>query len=189
MMFVCSTFNKFAIKKMKTTSSLITVLLIFLFSNDTIAQRTEAAAGSTYKTAAGIRLGYPLSASIKQFITDDHALEVYLGTRGFGYGRWINVSGAYLIHSELDEVLEGLKWYAGFGGSAYFWNYNNSFVLSNDFSNRSFGVQGYLGLDFKLKGEPINVSIDWIPTLFLGRVNLNAFSVRYGSVGVRYVLF
>lgn len=35
-----------------------------------------------YRTAIGARLGYPLSASFKQFISDPGAIEIFAGFRG-----------------------------------------------------------------------------------------------------------
>ena len=136
-----------------------------------------------YKTAAGLRLGYPTSLSIKHFITDSHALEAYVGTRGsFGY-RWTNISGAYLIHQEIEEV-EGLQWYWGAGASLYIWGFNEPGF--EGFSTNSVGIQGYGGLDYTFADTPINITLDWTPTFFINGFG-SGFGGGYGSLAVRYI--
>ena len=150
---------------------------------------TDSAQAQDYRTAVGARLGYPLSVSIKHFLNSDgHALEAYVGTRGWGYGRWVNLSVGYQVHKPLDiDGLEGLHWYFGGGGSVYFWNYDNAFVFDDDYSSTAIGVQGYLGLDYAFSDTPVNLSIDWVPTFFVNGYN-SGFGSGYGNVGVRYIL-
>ena len=54
-------------------------------------------------------------------------------------------------------------------------------------SSTSFGIQGYLGLDYTFEDLPLNLTVDWIPTIFLNGFN-NGFGGSYGSLGIRYVL-
>ncbi|MFK7807529.1 MAG: hypothetical protein AB8F74_06945 [Saprospiraceae bacterium] len=141
-----------------------------------------------YKTAAGGRLGSPLSASIKHFVSEKSALEAYVGASWWftGYST-TSVNAAYLIHESLDiEDFEGLRYYYGGGAGVQFWNYNNNFVDPGD--NTSFSVSGYVGLDYYFEDTPVNVSIDWRPTFLLGSTPFNFFRARYGSIAVRYIL-
>lgn len=136
-----------------------------------------------YKTAAGLRLGYPTSVSIKHFITDAHALEGYIGTRGyFGY-RWTNFSGAYLIHHDIEDI-DGLRWYWGAGASMYLWSFND--FGYQGFSTNSVGVQAYGGLDYVFDSAPINITLDWTPTYFINGFG-SGLGGGYGSLAVRYV--
>jgi len=144
---------------------------------------TTSISAQSYKSAVGARLGYPLSASFKTFISENNAIEVYAGFRGYTSSRWVSVSGAYQRHAPLDDLLEGLNWYFGGGASVYFWSYD----FGGDFANTSVGVQGYLGLDYKFAGTPLNLSVDWVPSLFLGNGFFTGFGGGYGSLGVRYV--
>lgn len=142
-----------------------------------------------YKTAIGARLGYSLSVSIKQFISESHAIEAYLGTRGRYDYRWASISAAYLLHKPIEAVeLEGLNWYYGFGGSAYFWTWDDRYSYYKDqYSSTSFGVQGYLGVDYKFQNIPLNITLDWVPSFFLNGFG-SGFGGGYGSVAVRYTL-
>ncbi len=157
---------------------------------------TLSFAQAPYKTAAGLRLGYPNAISIKQFVNESLAAEVYAGTRGYYYGRWINISGALQIHKPLDIIdgLEGLNYYFGAGASVYFWTYNSRYY-SSSYATTSFGAQGYLGLEYSLAELipefPVSVTIDWVPTIYLGSrgyYGLRSFGGEYANVGIRYIL-
>ena len=110
---------------------------------------------STYKTAIGLRLGYPWSASLKHFVSPKGAVEVYAGYRGYTYYSWVNIGVLYQHHTRIEGV-EGLQWYVGGGGAVYFWNYNRGFN-NNGEGNTSFGVSGCLGLDYKFADFPIEI--------------------------------
>lgn len=139
-----------------------------------------------YQSAIGARLGSPFSASYKTFINESAAIEAYAGIRTYGFGGWLSLSGAYQIHEPLEEVIEGLQWYYGAGASIFFWNYRDSNL--DDFSSTSLGIQGYLGLDYTFSDHPIQLTVDWVPTIFIGNINVSAFGAGYGSLGVRYIL-
>ncbi len=139
----------------------------------------------TYQKAIGVRLGYPLSLSYKTFVNEKSAVEVFAGTRGFSGYRWFSVSGAYQIHQPLSAAkTDGLNFYYGAGASAYFWSFDSDLI---DESTTTVGLQGYLGLDYSLKNSPINITVDWIPTLFIGGFG-SGFGAGYGSLSVRYIL-
>ncbi|MCH2081640.1 MAG: hypothetical protein MK226_04575 [Saprospiraceae bacterium] len=149
--------------------------------------QAQDASTSTYKGAVGARLGYPLSLSVKYFLDDSHALEAYVGTRGWSGYRWTNLSAAYLIHKPLDiDGLDGIRWYVGGGASAYFWSFDDIFLGSETYSATTIGIQAYGGLDYMFEDTPINISIDWIPTYFFNGYG-SGFGGGYGSLAVRYV--
>ncbi len=141
-----------------------------------------------YKSAVGGRLGYPLSLSFKYFLNESHAVEAYVGTRGWSGYRWTNVSAAYLVHKPLElDGVEGLRWYFGGGASVYFWSFDDSFLLDDDYNTTTIGAQAYLGLDYTFEDIPLNLTIDWVPTFFFNGFG-NGFGGGYGTVGVRYIL-
>ena len=159
--------------------------LIFILSLTTIFSLTAfQLQAQDYQTAIGARIGYPASASFKHFINDSHAIEVYAGGRWYNRYNWFNVSGAYLVHMPIESA-DGLNWYFGGGGSVYFWNYDDGFADGAE--DISFGVQGYLGLEYTFADVPISISGDWIPAIFLTGYE-SGFGGRFGSLAVRYVL-
>ena len=126
-----------------------------------------------YKTALGVKF-YPGAVSLKHFIKPNAALE------GLGYfwNRGARITGLYEFHGDITGA-EGLKWYVGPGVHVGFYN-------SKYGGGSSFGVDGVLGLDYKFKGAPINVSVDWQPS-FEFNGNYDGFSGNWGGLGIRYV--
>ncbi len=158
----------------------LTVLIFFIFLSLIKAQ-------ANFGSAIGLRLGYPASVSYKTFVNENGAFEGMLGFRGYGFGNFVNISGAYQVHNTVPD-LDGLNWYYGGGASIFFWNYDND-PFDNDFASTAFGIQGYLGLEYTFPDAPINLSLDWVPTLFLGgTLNVDTFGGGFGGIGVRYVL-
>ena len=137
-----------------------------------------------YKSAIGLRLGYPLSASYKTFISETAAIEGVAGFRSFSGYSWFNVGGYYQIHKELGST-KGLQWYYGAGANLYFWSFDSGFGGGS--STTSIGLSGVLGLDYKFSEAPLNISVDWIPTFFINGFG-NGFSGGYGALAARYVL-
>ena len=159
-------------------SILLLPLFLFLFSNLN---------AQNYQSAVGVRLGSPLSISYKQFINDSHALEAYVGTRGYSWYRWTNISAAYQIHKDLSlEGLEGLQYYYGLGGSVYFWSWDDA-LFEDSYTATTFGVQGYIGMDYKFANLPLNITLDWVPTYFVNGYG-SGFGAGFGSLGIRYTL-
>ncbi|MCW5924558.1 MAG: hypothetical protein KIS77_19730 [Saprospiraceae bacterium] len=140
-----------------------------------------------YTNAIGLRLGYPTSITYKHFISEPGAIEVFAGFRSYsGYG-WFNAAAAYEHHFDISGV-DGLNWYAGGGVSAFFWNdRDNIFVNNRDYKSTSIGVFGVIGLDYKFANAPLNLSVDWMPLVFLNGYG-SGFGGGYGALSARYVL-
>lgn len=143
-----------------------------------------AAKSQDYKSAIGLRLGYPLSVSYKTFISDPGAIEIFAGFRGYQYYGWFNVGAMYEHHMPIASV-SGLKWYFGGGASVYFWHYNDGFADAG--SNTSIAILGNLGLDYKFENAPVNLSVDWVPAFFVNGYG-SGFGGGYGALSVRYTL-
>jgi len=166
---------------MKKTILMTLVMALTFLVNDASAQ--------SFGSAAGVRLGVPLSITYKTFLNETNAIEVMGGTRSSGNGafgyRWYQIGAAYQVHKPLDIAdIEDLAWYFGGGASAYFWSFNEGFL--NPGSNSSFGLQGYLGLSYTFENAPINLSIDWVPTYFINGF-ASGFGADGGSLGIRYI--
>lgn len=158
--------------------------LVFTFS--LLAACCFVAQAQDYKTALGLRFGYPNCISLKHFMSEPGAIEVFAGTaRRSAYYRWTNIGVMYQHHSTISGA-EGLRWYIGGGGALFFWNYDRGFARRNDYGSTSLGVIGVLGLDYKFADIPLNLSADWLPTIYLGDVYENSFDPGYGSLSVRY---
>ncbi len=155
---------------------ILTILLLF-YSNYSLSAQN-------YTSLAGLRLGTPLSISYKTIIKENKAIEGYLGTRGKDGYRFVNLSGAYQIIEPLDLWgVEELYYYYGAGASIYFW----SFEEEGNNQSLSPGFQGYLGLEYTFADRPINITLDWRPTIFISG-DLSGLRAGYLALGVRYVL-
>ena len=161
---------------MKKLTLLSTVLMLLMSTYNEVSAQN-------YDRAIGLRLGYPLSVSFKNFIDESSAIEVYAGTRGFSTYRWYNIGGAYQWHNDIGDV-DNLQYYFGAGASVLFWNFD----VSNSFSTTTIGLQGYAGLDYRFEDAPVNLSVDWIPTIYLGDGFTTGFGGGFGALAVRYII-
>lgn len=139
--------------------SLILVSILFL------AERSNA---QDYQTAVGLKFGgYENGVSVKYFSTPDIALEGELGFRAHG----VVISGLYEIHQEAFGVKE-LKFYYGAGahigaeGSGVYQTYDGSDEVYHQ-SHILLGVDGVLGLEYKIPQAPIAISLDLNPRVEL----------------------
>ena len=67
----------------------------------------------------------------------------------------------------------------------------------NDTSNADFynakygggsalGVDGVIGLDYKVSSIPVNLSLDWQPSIEFGSGFNNGFNGSWGGLAIRY---
>ena len=149
-----------------------------------------------YKHAAGLRLTtyvtYDFVAfSYKNFIAEKSALEFNFGYGGRNvflpnsggkttYSPGISLTGSYQYH-ELIETPgnENLHWFAG-GGLTFF----NLFSKNSAYEGLGAGLFGTAGIDYKFKATPINVSVDWRPTVFLSLPAFFNSPIQIGTLGV-----
>lgn len=153
------------------------VVLMAIFQGVAMAQSNI---GSTdYKTAIGVKF-YPGAITLKHFVTDKHALEgiAYFWNRG------TRITGLYEIHADIPNA-SGLKWYIGPGAHVGF--YNNKTYDGVNYGGRTYiGVDGVIGLDYKIRSAPINFSLDWQPSFEFG--DGAGFNGNWGGIAIRYVL-
>jgi hypothetical protein len=131
--------------------------------------------GYSYKTALGVKVWDGGGISLKHF-TGKNAVEgiAYFWSHGF------RLTGLYEIHGDI-EGANGLKWYIGPGAHVGF--YNNRYHYPSG-SYTAIGIDGVLGLDYKFKGAPINLSLDWQPSFEFG--DFSGFNGSWGGLGIRY---
>jgi len=127
----------------------ISLLIIFTLAGAVTAQEATA---PDYRFALGVRLSNSSptlnnSVSGKFFITQTSAIEglVSFGNR-FGLGALLEIQKPFKT--------EGLSWF--WGGGMY---------VGFDDDKTFLGPTGIIGLDYKFKGIPLNLSLDWKPEL------------------------
>lgn len=129
----------------------------------------KAQDNTNYKHAIGVRLSSSVpyiksGISYKHFIKNN-AVEAILSL-----GDGVGICGLYEIHKPIAST-EGLQWLFGFGGYAAF---NNS--------NSNAGAAGIIGLDYKFKDIPLNITVDWKPELnIISKVGFEASGVGFSA--------
>ena len=147
-------------------------------------------------TAVGVRFGSPTSLSVKAFITDESAVEVFAGIRPYVLQpySYTAVGGAYLYHFGLDELgadLDDFSVYVGAGASAQFWRYDDEFFdtrLRRDFNDFGLRLGAYVGGQYVFPDTPLELTVDVSPSLVLGSVFLNGLRAGYYTLGARYII-
>ena len=154
------------------------VALLSLLALLTVSRTQAQSMGSEYRTAIGAKF-WPGGITIKHFIQDNRALE------GIAYfwGHGFRITGLYEVHGDINSA-PGLKWYVGPGAHIGQWTkgyWRNDHYYDDGYA--SFGVDGVLGLDYKLKGAPIALSLDINPYVeFLH----GAYVDVWGGLGVKF---
>jgi len=150
---------------------LFTLVILFGLLNFTYSQ--------DYRTAVGLRLGYPGAISYKTFVSESSAFEGYAGFRGYdGFSNVLVVGLLYQKHNDINlDGVSGLKWYYGAGGN-----------ISLTSGGSGIGISGVLGLDYSFDDIPLNLSLDWIPTVILAGRSYSGFTPSFGAFTARYIL-
>lgn len=153
---------------MKKILSSAALSLIVLFANS----QSKTASMSSYRTALGVKVWDGGGISFKQFVNGNNALELI----GYFWNKGARITGLYEIHGPVSGAA-GLQWYIGPGAHIGFYNTKNG-------DGSFIGVDGVLGLDYKFSGAPINLSLDWQPSLEFG--TNRGFTGSWGGLGIRY---
>lgn len=153
-------------------------ILAGLFSLLLVNVHAQLNTGSDYKTAIGVKV-YPGAISVKHFFEPNKAIEGlgYLSSDGF------RLTGLYELHFDIGAV-EGLKWYLGGGAHLGIWSDTWKTKYPNRQGGLAMGIDGVLGLDYKIKGAPLNLSFDWQPSFNI--IGYNYFEGGWGGLAVRY---
>ena len=161
--------NKFC--KMK---KIFAIALFIICAKFSFAQ-TEPS--STYRQAIGIKFPGGFSVTYKKFVTQSNNLEAQVTAWNKGF----RMSGLYEFNFYSFNNVEGLAWFVGSGVHLGFWKDQ----YQKDYNSKAdFGIDGIIGLDYKFRGVPINVSLDWEPSITL--VGTAGFTPSYGGFAVRY---
>ena len=155
----------------KLLFTLITgVALLAITSSDVKAQ--------DYKNAIGGRFGSLNGLSFKTGLNKNAMLELIGNFRSNSGVNYLQLTALYEKYNAIGGA-PGLSWFYGAGGNIGMIKYKGF-----DESDIYLGLNGVLGLDYKFKGAPINLSLDWIPTFQL-TPDTDFYSGDIG-LGIRY---
>ncbi len=154
-----------------------TTIFAQAYTVDTVVNRQLHLYESGYTKAIGVKM-YPGALSYKQFKQNSKAIEAigYFTLDGF------SLSVLKEFYTPIEEA-DQLSWYYGYGGHLGIWS--DEWKKTNGSTNNSniaVGFDGILGLDYKVKNAPINISIDWQPSFSI----IQSYFNNQGGIGVRY---
>jgi hypothetical protein len=150
------------------------------------SKRTVAQIGNYYKTALGVKFLYGISLTAKHFINDKGALEAVIQYRHHSdIGSEFNFTGLYEYHGPIAGA-SGLRWYAGGGGYAGYFSFDDDGLgdLGNSSSSFTFGVAAVVGLEYKIKNVPLAISADWQPIYIIN--GNSGLATDNGGIGLKY---
>ncbi len=149
------------------------IIFSALFVTITVASYAQYTKGSSFKTSLGLKY-YPTAVTLKHHSNLGFTMEL------IGYFWKGNRLTALFEKDRTIQGLPGLCWYTGFGAHL-------SMYETTQYKGQSLiGIDGTIGLDYKIPAAPINLSIDWQPSFEFG--GGADFLANWGGVSVRYVL-
>ena len=154
--------------------------ILFLAFVLTMATGASAQGAADYRTAIGVKF-YPGAITLKHFVSEKAAVEGL----GYFFNNGFRITGLYEFHFDIADV-NGLKWYVGPGAHLGF--YNTRYKNNNNISDGgvAIGIDGIIGLDYKVPSAPINLSLDFQPSIEFG--DYNGYGGSWGGIAIRYVI-
>ena len=127
-----------------------------------------------YKNAAGIRFGKTDGVNYKRFINEVGAVEFMLGFGGYDGG--LQVYTTYQWHQQIPaQFTDNLFVYYGVGGHVgyirpyeskqYYANDTTVVTEEGDVTSYAIGLDGVLGMEYRIYTIPMTVSIELKPYL------------------------
>ena len=166
----------------KRLTFFIVVILLGLGNYYSASAQETTDYTTDYTQAIGGRFGVANGITYKHFLNDSHAIDGIVNFQGNRSFTIFKLLGLYEIHQPINFVnVDGLRWYYGFGGGLGYYNYKDV-----DSDGLAWSFDGAIGVDYKIPEAPINLSLDWKPTMELTPES----GVRFDGIGlsIRFVL-
>jgi hypothetical protein len=154
---------------MKTITAIIFIGLSVLFVSSSLRAQGLSIDSPNYTTAIGLRGGDLGGFTYKKFTSGDRALEAILGV-GFSSPRLFSLTVLLQRHTPALNV-SGMRWYYGWGGHVSLVGSSSGYIRRPWFGERYYyeggavglGVDGVVGLEYKIPPIPFAISIDIKP--------------------------
>lgn len=164
---VMNTVRSTGINQIRNRMHLAVLILLFVGPFQTRAQ------GPGYNFAIGLRAGETSGLTLKKSIANSSAIEGIIGLRNYGGSvtvLWEKYQPAFNT--------KGFSWYYGIGGHVgwyhryrvwYYEDKRDRWYRYYDYDNRYvLGIDGIIGLEYKIPGAPIAFSLDLKPFIEFG---------------------
>ncbi|NJK86244.1 MAG: hypothetical protein HC906_09990 [Bacteroidales bacterium] len=129
------------------------IVLLFSISSELVAQ---------YNFAVGLRAGTTAGITLKKITAQESAIEGILGFCGDCF----SITGLYEKNPQILDI-KGLNWYYGVGLHVTFYVDRDAepFFRNKDYDNNELGlgIDGIVGLEYKIPDIPLAISIDLKP--------------------------
>lgn len=136
------------------------LLFTFIAAAALVTVNLTDAQAQDYQNAIGGRFGSANGVSFKTGLNDKAMLELIGNFRSTKGSSWFNLTGLYEVYNPVNGA-PGLNWYYGAGATI------GSYKVKGFEGDVYLSANGVLGLDYKFKDAPINLSLDWVPALQL----------------------
>ena len=172
---------------MKTNRRIIITLIVSLMIANVQAQQASPPSSST---GVGFRFGFQSGITLKHFISEKRAWEGIATFNDHGFA----AIALYEIHQPIQDIAN-LDWFYGIGAHAgiynHYYKYKYIYYYDQYYETRyvtsypSLGVDGIIGIEYKIKEIPFTLELDIKPAMDI----LNPyFSFLEGAVSVRYLI-
>ena len=165
---------------MKYLKKLIIIQVIFLIG--IIPGRSQSVESNTFDYALGIRAGETSGITFKHNKNDVKAFEGIAGIWGNG----ISFTGLFEKYAPAFDIVS-MRWYYGLGGHCAFrtnsyYAYGRQYARGDDLG---LGVDGVVGLEYKIPPIPFAVSLDVKPFIEVNTGG-NIFLELDPGLGIKY---
>lgn len=168
-----------------------TIRLLLFFAIISLGQPIY---GQQYERSAGIRLGGSSGLTFKKFLVNEQAIEAILSGRKGG----IQLTALLLMHHPMHVSFnENFFFYYGVGGhigsekhhdiSKVMLNDDSMLFRYEDKSYLTLGIDGMIGIEYRMLSVPITLSLDLKP--YLNYVGLRKLKADFwdASIAIKYV--
>ncbi len=178
---------------MKNSFFAAILFVVFASGTEVRAQNTnnpssELVKKSEYKNAVGIRAGRTSGVTFKHFMNSGNAFEMILGI-------WPNALGLTALYEKHAPTgVEGLKFYYGGGGhftaetgNYYYRTYNNrnrSYEYRYGRDGIGIGIDGVVGVDYKIGVVPLALSLDLKPFIEVSNYG-DVYTALDAGIGIK----
>jgi hypothetical protein len=179
---------------MKSSNTLFNLLLVFFFVVAFIiisifTSNAQSLNSGSYNTAIGLRGGGTSGLTIKHFTNSNTAIEgiVSFWRRSFG------LTGLFEKHAGAFGV-NGMRWYYGAGAHIYTTARDDSYYKDRSYNPHyyryedggfGFGIDGIVGLEYKIVPIPFAISLDLKPAIDITSGG-NVYSYLDPGLGIKF---
>lgn len=154
-------------------------LILFILSLSFLS-----AAAQPYRTAAGLRFGFPYGATVRHFFDPNNGIELIAAANFRGF-----IAAGFFENEYRISRHSGLCWFWGLGlHGGYVDAARNPYLyMKEDYVGPVIGVDAIAGFDYTFRKIPLNISLDLLPSINLG--GYTGWNGLSSAISVRYVFF